>query len=440
MHKATPTASAGEPSLDARALAALAKSRNFSAEAVRLLLRTREILLLAKGLALGHWRESRDPVAVAFAEHCQTGIKDAELRETIEIIRGRILRMPPAQRKRYSPEERFRIVVFVGTYSVSYAEAADLFMVDPQTIACWVQEATREPDKNPIGSLLKASPPVRSFDDVTKQLVALLDQMRVGGSKKIAQMLVRAGKKISRETVRRYRKKPPELAPVPKPPLKDESVKSLILRAREPNHVWMTDITNVPTLFKIWALKLVVILDVYSRFPLAFRVFSKEPSSDEIAELVQSAADRFGKPKHFVTDRGPQFTGNAFVQKLRDLGTGQRFGAIGQSGSIAIIERLWRTLKEMLDLRFRPPLSRRHLEKKVEVGLNYYATLRPHQGLGGATPAEIYFRLTPPTILAVSPPRESLRDPTRSAALPFEIAYADAERRLPYLVPAKIAA
>jgi|GEM_PF-3063678 len=49
----------------------------------------------------------------------------------------------------------------------------------------------------------------------------------------------------------------------------------------------------------------------------------------------------------------------------------------------------------MLDLKFRPPLSGRHLEDKLDLGLFYYARLRPHRGLGGATPAEIYFGSRP---------------------------------------------
>ena len=376
-------------------------------------------------------------VANAFAEHCQAEVKTAELREALDIIRGRILRMPPAHRKRYSPEERFRIVVFVRTYALSHEEAAALFMVDRQTITRWGLEATREPDKKTIGSLLKAVPPVRSLDDVTRQLVALLDSMRVGGSKRIAQMLVRAGRKIGRETVRRYRRRLPSHVPGPKPALEGQRVQCPAVRANAPNHVWMTDITNVPGFLKLWIFKLVVILDVYSRFPLAFRVFSKEPTSKDITDLVESAIERFGKPRHFVTDRGAQFTGKAFVRKLRDFGARQRFGALGQSGSIAIIERLWRTLKEMLDLRFLPPLSRRRLEEQLDLGLLHYAALRPHQGLGGATPAEIYFGLTPAHLSAVPPARRACRDP---ADPPLQLAYLDRERRLPFLVHGKLAA
>ena len=36
----------------------------------------------------------------------------------------------------------------------------------------------------------------------------------------------------------------------------------------------------------------------------------------------------------------------------------QRFGAVGKKGSIALIERLWRTLKDTLGLRLLRPLAR----------------------------------------------------------------------------------
>jgi hypothetical protein len=52
-------------------------------------------------------------------------------------------------------------------------------------------------------------------------------------------------------------------------------------------------------------------------------------------------------------------------------------------GSIAMTERFWRTLKEMLRLKVRPPLTALALFRRLETGLHYYAYLKPHQGLGG---------------------------------------------------------
>ncbi len=94
----------------------------------------------------------------------------------------------------------------------------------------------------------------------------------------------------------------------------------------------------------------------------------------------------------------------------------------------------------MLDLNFLPPLGRRHLEGKIDLGLFYYATLRPHQGLGGATPAEVYWRIAPPTSHAVAPPRAVSRDPARPLELPFRVAHLDRQRRLPILIPTTLAA
>lgn len=183
-----------------------------------------------------------------------------------------------------------------------------------------------------------------------------------------------------------------------------------------------------------------VVLDVYSRFPLVFRVFASEPTSKATAKLVEEAARRFGAPRHMVTDRGAQFTGEPFARTIRGLKTKQRFGAIGQSGSIAIIERLWRTLKEMLDVRFLPPLSPSHLEDRIALGLFYYASIRPHQGLDGATPAEKYFGLTPATTFATRRLHARTGPPANDLALPLAVVYLDRERRLPILMPTDLAA
>ena len=277
-------------STERRALRALQRRRNFSPPAFRVLLRTKEMIHLAKGLILGEWRDSEDRVVREFAMESAAEMKARELREALEIVRERFSAVSPRERKRYSPEARFRIVVFIRTWGYSLAEAAELFLVDSNTIARWQSEATEDPTAETIGTLVRASPPLRSYGDVTKQLVLMLEEMRIGGSRTIAAMLVRAGKKISHETVRRYRKRarvPPLRKTLP-------ANEPRAVTATAPNQIWMTDVTEIPSLLRIWAFKLVVVLDVYSRFPLAFGVFRSEPSSAQIASLVESAATRYG--------------------------------------------------------------------------------------------------------------------------------------------------
>jgi transposase InsO family protein len=49
--------------------------------------------------------------------------------------------------------------------------------------------------------------------------------------------------------------------------------------------------------------------------------------------------------RYVVTDHGPQFTAAAFAEALCRRGIRPRRGAIGRTGSVAIIERLWRSMK-----------------------------------------------------------------------------------------------
>jgi hypothetical protein len=70
--------------------------------------------------------------------------------------------------------------------------------------------------------------------------------------------------------------------------------------------------------------------------------------------------------------------------------------------------------------------------EKIELGLVHYAHFRPHQGLGGATPAEVYFGRTPSHLSAIPPPRG--RPGEGPVDSPFRVEYLDAERLLPRLV------
>lgn len=97
--------------------------------------------------------------------------------------------------------------------------------------------------------------------------------------------------------------------------------------------------------------------------------------------------------------------------------------------SIALIERLWLGLKNLLQFRLDRCLLRDDLENRIGLGLFYYSVLKPHQGLGGATPAEVYFQKGPARDHALPPPREG--DPIPPPA--FNVRYLDATSRLPPL-------
>jgi len=409
-------------------LVSLTTHRDLAPDALRALIKATRLLGLACGTQLAQYRNSGEPLQAAFADVQRLALVARCYEAISRILAERWQKVPERRRPHYTPQLRFQILELKSLLGLSQKETAQLFAISRNTVARWEEEVAANPGQQTVGSLVKPNPPVRRYADVLRHLVHTMHSTGFGGCQQIAQTLGQAGWKLSKRSVGRMIKEKPPQTPVPERPAK----LARALRARHPHHLWMADITTIPSLFRLFSFKLVVVLDVFSRMPLAAKVFWKEPSARQMCRLFQRAALRFGPPRHFVSDKGRQFTAQRFRKTLLWLDTRQRFGAIGRYGSIAIIERLWRTLKDGLRLRSFKPLTKRELERRLELGLYYYTYLRPHQGLGGATPAEIHFGRQPAHLAAVYPPRARPRQgPVHS---PFEIAYLDPDRMLPVLI------
>jgi transposase InsO family protein len=414
-----------ETTLEDRLVSAFASRKHLPEQARRALLQATELLTFASLLALNRLSSHFDPGARLLARLRRTQFLLAQAEDRNRILLSRIERIAPRHRPHYSPEIRFQILCHRQRYLLSVSETGRRFGVSTQTILRWLDEARRSPDCETVGSLLKPVPPLRRIRDVVRQLVRDLKRHGFGGDRMVAQVLTNSAWSVSARSVGRFRKEP---APTPhKPPRLPRASKPI--HARAPNEGWVLDLTEIPTLFRFFSLKLCVVLDLFSRFPVAARVSLKEPSADQIADLVVSAAGRHGKPGFLLSDQGSQFTARPFRRNLESIGIAQRFGAIGRSGSIAIVERFWKTLKNTPSLRWLFPGE---VERRLELTLLHYAYHRPHLALGGRVPAEVYLCLPHhrPTPAPRGRPGEAGPEP------PVTIAFLDPESEtLPILVP-----
>ncbi len=158
------------------------------------------------------------------------------------------------------------------------------------------------------------------------------------------------------------------------------------LKITRPNQVWCADVTYIPMAHGF--LYLVVIMDWYSRYVLAWRL-SNTLDADFCVEALEEAL-RKGRPDIFNTDQGTQFTGKAFTGLLEQHGIQISMDGRGSYRDNLFIERLWRTVKyEEVYLKS----YRDGKEARTEIGeyFRFYNTKRPHQALGYKTPAEEYF-------------------------------------------------
>lgn len=392
---------------------------------MRAVVRASEMLALALGHRLAILRDSDDPLARAFADAQATNIQLRLWLEVVKLLGARFDRLPERRRPHYKPEERYRILRLKSLLCWSQHDTAKYLRLSLGTIARWEAECREEGTGQ---TLVRPNPPVRRFADVVRQLVQTMDLVGFGGKKKIAQFLTRAGWRLSARTVARIRK---EGAPPPRQRLRPGGVTppSGGVRARHPNHTWLMDVTTVRSLFGLLRYSVATVYDAFSRLPLATRSFPSKPTAKQVKGLLEVTRRRFGTSTILITDQGSEFTGADFRHYVDAAGIQHRFGAIGRSNSIALIERFWRTLKELGKFKILPPLTHSQLDERLAHVIEFYAHERPHEALFGQTPAEVYFGIPPklPKTVPRGMPGE------RSPPPPFQITFLDEEETLPIL-------
>ena len=324
----------------------------------------------------------------------------ALLREEVRIKDTHMARIHPHQRPFYPPTERMAILELRAARGWNLEQTARAFLVKPATISRWMKRLDEESEQ----ALVKLPTPVNKYPafvaHIVKRLKVLCPAM---GKKRIAQVLTRAGLRLSAASVARFLNQEPR-PPKPIPTSSAQarpSARTVI--AHYPNHVWHVDLTAVPSssgfwipwppfaLFQQWPFCwwLVVALDQFSRSIVGFCLFKRPPSSNQIRHVLNHAIQRVGHaPKYIISDKGSQFWNPAFKHWCQRHNIHPRFGAIGKYGSIAVIERFFRSLKSECTRRILIPLRQVTFQLELDIYIQWYHQHRPHQGIHGLTPKE----------------------------------------------------
>jgi hypothetical protein len=399
--------------------------------ALRAALTAAHLFGLATGIHLRTLRGHRDPLL-----DLQGRLEEAELKarlasEVAEILAARFGKIPERKRPHYSPAQRFRILEIKSLLGWSAHQAAQAFLVCPNTIHNW--EHAADPESRTVGSTVDPTPPVRRAADVVRAVAQAMTRLGLGGQDMASRILARAGWRVSARSVGRYRKE--RTLPLPTPDNDGPGRPLNPVHTRFVHHTWMMDVSQVrcflgPDVF------MAAVFDAHSRVPLMLRVFEAVPGAHQMADLLRCAARAFRAPKYLITDLGGEFTGGAggaFEKVVRRLGTVQRFASADSIKATARLERFWRTAKETAGLRgLQLVLTAQDLERRLELALVHYLCFRPHEGLGGATPLEVFLGLEPAHLKAIEPPRG--RPGEEKGREPFRIAFLDGQhQRFPVL-------
>lgn len=155
--------------------------------------------------------------------------------------------------------------------------------------------------------------------------------------------------------------------------------------ATRPNQIWVGDITYVPVVGR-WRF-LAVVLDQYSRRALAWALGRTRDA--RLTRTVLDAAVRRRRPRAglvFHSDRGSEYAGHAFRDRLRALGIRQSATRVGTPGDNAHMESFFHSLKAEVihGARF---ATEPQLQLALRRYFRYYNHRRLHSALGYCAPA-----------------------------------------------------
>jgi len=153
-----------------------------------------------------------------------------------------------------------------------------------------------------------------------------------------------------------------------------------------PNQVWCTDITYIPTRFG-WGY-LAAILDRYSRKILGWRLSNTLEAAPCVA-LLKETITRYGPPGILNSDKGSQYTSQAWILEAERHGIQISMAGKGRCYDNIHMERFWRSLKQE-EVYLKDYQSLAEARNGIALYIQQYNHKRPHQSLLGRTPASVY--------------------------------------------------
>ena len=368
------------------------------------------------------WAADSSNQRVRLKAECDRLEQEVALRgEEIRFKDVRMAQIDPQRRPHYPATERMAILELRATRGWSLEQTAKVFVVTADTISSWM----RRIDETGSEALVQTCQPVNKFPDCAGYLVQRFKTLcPFLGKQKIAQVLCRAGLHLGTTTVGRILKEDPHPNPaekqaaspqvageVPQVEKAPAEAAQQVVTAKRIHHVWHVDLTLVPTQLGFWAPWLpfslaqcwpfaywvAVVIDHFSRRAMGFAVFKKEPHSQHVCTFLGRVMHQAqAKPKYLICDQGKQFWCEGFKDWCRHRkGIRPRFGAVGQHGSIAVVERFIQTVKVECTRRLLVSLRSKTFRQELSWFAVWYNQHRPHSTLGGRTPDEVYFRQRP---------------------------------------------
>jgi len=296
-----------------------------------------------------------------------------------------------------SAVEKLKIVKLFLEDGYTLPQLATQFQVGKSSIGTWVRRYREHGSgtftKPPV-SAVPSTAPDAAADFVNSQIVIHKQAHPDHGIKRITQIFRRfLGLEVSTHQVREVLNAEELMSSAPPSRKGKGEAEIRFFERKSPNELWHTDVMYYT--FKGAKIFIMGYLDDYSRYMTGLEAFHSQTVGHTL-DLLKKCCGDYQCPQEIVTDGGRQFcswTGKSqFGTYLRKHDIKHTVCRPHHPQTNGKLERFWHTLREEFlgKARFN---TFEELNEQLALFVKYYNFQRPHQGIGGMTPADRFFEV-----------------------------------------------
>jgi transposase InsO family protein len=299
----------------------------------------------------------------------------------------------PVVRRIYSHTQKLKMVKLHLEGSVPLSVVSKESGISYSVLARWCKKYNQFGEEG-LKTVFGGGRKNQIHPSVKEKIIELKNEEPESGIRKISHALKRfffmPG---SPETVRQTLHTSGQLIPEKKPVKEHNVCKPRRFERSTPNQMWQSDIT----MFKLGGTQVYLIgyIDDYSRYIVGMGLYASQKAT-QVLEVYRQAVVEYGAPKEMLTDNGRQYASwrgsTQFQAQMKKDGVKHIRSQPHHPMTLGKIERFWETI-------FQDFLSKAAFEsfedarERIRLWVQFYNHRRPHQGIGGMTPADRYFEV-----------------------------------------------
>ena len=292
--------------------------------------------------------------------------------------------------KKYSPNEKLNVVELVQSSTLGKHELVNFLGLNKGTLSIWEMNYKTQGEEGLISHNVAPTPYNTIPNHIVEMILCYKHQYPYATAGQVAELITRSNDHyVHRTSIIRLFRNYGLTAHHDKS--RKRFRKEIIRHGRYANDIWLSDFTDLLGRGP-YRLYFISVMDDYSRYIVSWQLTTSQTTNDAVSVLskaLNQSKELLHSPITLIVDNGQCFKAKRFEQFCDESQIDRHYTRPYNPFGRIRIERFHRTLKEAISAA--NSTTSAEIQELLGEYIGFYNEFRAHQGLGGATPADIYF-------------------------------------------------